>query len=243
MIKAEYARKDFSIIKKQFKESGKGNVRLTQSSLILTQSINPTKTVYSFPVLENDNATGVFPWDIKLNQNDEFTITQLGIYATGTIQTGEVIPARTYNGLVYTTHANYNADGSQAPNLQPLWNGFLKIAVNNIVYVDKFDTIKSNQVQRTQINTQDATQLNGSTLNSISMETDGMNQLAPVIQLSGAKKNEITVILDQAAAPALIPFTNNEGTVLNYKIDYLTVVLRGLLGQNSAAFQTPGVRK
>ena len=123
MIKSEYQRKDFSIIKKQFKENGKGNVRLTQSSLILLQPISTTRTVYSFPVLENDNATGILPQEIRLNQNDEFTITQLGVYAVGTVQTGEVIPARTYNGLVYTTHSNYNTDVTQAAGLQPLWNG------------------------------------------------------------------------------------------------------------------------
>jgi hypothetical protein len=241
-IKSEYARKDFSIIKKQFKEIGKGNVRLTQSSLILLQSISPTKSVYNFPVLENDNATGILPQEIRLNQNDEFTITQLGIYAVGTVQTGTVIPARTYKGLIYTTHANYNTDSGAATLLQPLWNGFLKIAVNNIVYVDKFDTIKSNQVQRVQLNTWNAAETNGSTLNSIAMESDGMNQLAPTIQLSGAKKNEITVILDQAATPGVFNWTNNEGTSLDLKIDYIGVVMRGLLGQNSASFQT-GARK
>ena len=238
MIKSEYQRKDFSIIKKQFKENGKGNVRLTQSSLILLQSISTTRTVYTFPVLENDNATGILPQEIRLNQNDEFTITQLGVYAVGTVQTGSVIPARTYNGLVYTTHANYNADQSQAVGLQPLWNGYLKIAVNNIVYVDKFDTIKSNQTQRTEINTRNVTQLNGATINSISMETDGMNQLAPSIQLSGAKKNELTLILDQAMTPAVIPFTNNEGTRLEFKIDFIGVILRGLLAQNGSVFQS-----
>ena len=243
MIKAEYSRKDFSIIKKQFKEIGKGNVRLTQSSLILLQPISPTKTVYTFPVLENDNATGVRPQEIKLNQNDEFSITQLGVYAVGTLSypSGEEVISK--DGLIYMTHAAYNQNDTDAYKIKPLWNGYLKIAVNNIVYVDKFDTIKSEQTQRTQFQDRNATELNGATVPSISMETDGMNQLAPTIQLSGAKKNEISLILNDAISPVDYVLKNNENVAVTVSIKYVGLIMRGLLGQNAASFQTPGVRK
>lgn len=241
MIKAEYQRKDFSIIKKSFKQLGKGNVRLTQSSLILLQDINPTKSVYTFPVLENDNSTGFRPQEIKLNQNDEFTITQLGIYGVAEVSFNPELPNE--KGLVYITHAPYNSNEVNAGNIKPLWNGYLKIAVNNIVYVDKFDTIKSEQTQRTQFNTADATQNNGSTIASISMETDGMNQLAPSIQLSGSKKNEISLILNQAVNTLSWTITNNVGDAVTYNLKYIGLIMRGLLAQNGAVFQSSSMKK
>ena len=46
------SRINFKTIIAKYAKLGKGNVRLTQSTLYLTKPINPTTTVYNFDVLE-----------------------------------------------------------------------------------------------------------------------------------------------------------------------------------------------
>ena len=76
-------RVDFDLIKGKYSRNGKGNVRLTQSSLFLTQTIDPTKSSYDFEVLENQTQS-LTNDQIRLNLNDEFIITSLGVYLYGT---------------------------------------------------------------------------------------------------------------------------------------------------------------
>ena len=232
MLSTSVARFDFAKIKKSFDKIGKCNVRLTQSSLILLQDINPNKSVYSFPVLETDNATGIQPEEIRLNQNDEFICTNIGVYLAGKVGASDVVQ----KGLYYHTYNVYNFTQT-ANNGQPLYDGFLKIAVNNIVYVDRFDIKKHEKFQRTQWNTRKAVSLNGSTRASINMETDGMFPVAPMVVLSGAKKNEITLNLSQAVGTYSFTSVTNDGVSLDYSVDKIAVIIRGMLGQNSSNFQ------
>jgi ethanolamine utilization protein EutA (predicted chaperonin) len=79
-------RVNFNNIIEKYKSIGKGNVRLTQSTLFLTKDIDSTKTVYNFDVLEQQS--GTVPDDnIQLNINDEFIVTDIGIYLQANIRT------------------------------------------------------------------------------------------------------------------------------------------------------------
>jgi hypothetical protein len=241
MITAQSMRGDYARIKKSFKNVGKGNVRLTQSSLILIQDINPTKSVYTFPVLENDNSTTNYPEQIKLNQNDEFTISQIGVYLIGRIQAPVVDPPGAfYPGLIYLSHSPDNASDT-ANSAQGLYDGYLKISINNIVYMDKYDVRKHEKWQHTEFNTQDITQINSATFASIQMDQDGVSPLAPTIQLSGAKKCELQLIMPNAINPYAFSITGNDSNTNVIVVDRIAIVCRGLLGQNSANFQ--GVKK
>ena len=232
MISSSMARFDFAKIKKSFDKIGKGNVRLTQSSLVLLQDIQFNKSVYTFPVLENDNATGIQPEEIRLNQNDEFIVTEIGVYLAGKIsQDADQVP-----GLFYHTYNVYN-EQSGATNGQSLYDGFLRIAVNNIVYVDRFDLRKCEKYQRTQWAERNATELNGSTRASINMETDGNFPVAPMVVLSGSKKNEVQIYLDKAITSYSFAVVGNDAVSLTYNISKVAIILRGMLGQNSSVYQ------
>ncbi len=71
-------RNNFALIKRKYDAIAKGNVRLTQSELVLFQPFNPTSTLYRFPLLENEG-TPLQP-EQRLNLNDEFVTSQIGIF-------------------------------------------------------------------------------------------------------------------------------------------------------------------
>ena len=239
------ARTDYSKIKKEYIKNGKGNVRLTQSTLTLIQDISSTKTQYSFPVLENDNATGIKPEEIRLNQNDEFIVTSVGVYLLGKA-TADGIP---YGGYVYATHVpTYQLSTSNVA--QPLYDGYLRIGINNINYLDKFDLRKFENVERTQWNNRGATSLNSATLPSTELKSDNMFEISPNITLSGAKKNEISIILPTAINTYLLSLVNNANITSRFLFYSIGLEFRGMLAQNGAVFQgsaprmaRPGIRR
>jgi hypothetical protein len=231
-------RKDFDKIYTKYAKIGKGNVRLTQSALTLIQDISGQKTVYTFPVLENDNATGIKPEEIRLNQNDSFITTSLGVYLMAKKLDGESNPVGgfvrlTYNPLEVAT----GADVAQA-----LYDGFFRASVNNINYVDKWDISKHENVQRTEWNKQIAVGLNGSTRPSIKTGSDGMVTCAPMLTLEGSKKNELSIILPQAINQYTFAIVDQNGATETYKVLSIGLQLRGLLAQNASVFQGTGVK-
>ena len=241
------ARVDYSKIKKEYTKNGKGNVRLTQSTLTLIQNIDFTKTQYTFPVLENDNATGIKPEEIRLNQNDEFIVTSIGMYVLGKRVIGE---ARTpVGGYFYITHAPTYQVGV-ATTIQPLYDGFLRIGINNINYLDKFDLRKFENVQRTQWNNTGAVDNVDATLPSTQFDTDNMFEISPNITLSGAKKNEITAILPSSVNAFTLRYVDNLNEAILIDFNAIALEFRGMLAQNGAVFQgsaprmaRPGIRR
>jgi hypothetical protein len=223
------ARVNYSTILNRYKALGKGNVRLTQSTLILSKPLSAAQTTYSFDVLETQNSTLVGT-ETRLNLNDEFIITSLGIYiqATVTDSTGSVP-----YGTKWFSYVPSQADAT-TNTLNPIYNGNLQIAVNNVVYMDKFDTLKSLFIPRTQ-DASFATP-NASTLGSNNYAKDGMVSIEPMLTLSGAKKNNIIINLASAAAPASLTVTNSAGST-KYTFDRIAVIMRGLNAQNGASFQ------
>ena len=80
---------DFNIIKRAYKARGVENVRLTQSSLLLIQTINPNSTTINFDVLDSQVAN-LLPQEIRLNINDEFIVNEVGVYLYGNIGEGDL---------------------------------------------------------------------------------------------------------------------------------------------------------
>jgi hypothetical protein len=230
------ARFDFEKIKKSLAEIGKGNARLTQSALVLIQDINSTKTVYNFPVLENDNATGIKPQEIRLNQNDSFVSTSLGIYLLAKQFDRETEQVK--GDYIYLTHAPYN-QSEETLDCQPLYDGYLRVSINNINYVDKYDVRKHELVQKTQFNDRGTVNLTGSTYANIDLNTDGIFSIAPMITLEGSKKNQIDIVLPYAMTSGkTFGVLDNNGNQAFYQITSIGLVWRGLLAQNSSQFQT-----
>jgi hypothetical protein len=221
---------NYGTILNRYKALGKGNVRLTQSTLILSKPLSASQTTYSFDVLETQNSTLVGT-ETRLNLNDEFIITSLGIYLQATVTN---VAATTSYGTKWFSYVPSQVNGG-AGVLNPVYNGNLQIAVNNVVYLDKFDTGKSLCVPRTQ----DApfTTPSNSTLGSTNYAKDGMVSIEPMLTLSGAKKNNVIINLASAATPFSLTVNNNTGGAV-YNFDRISVIMRGLNAQNGASFQS-----
>ena len=226
-------RANFDLIYSKYKAMGKGNVRLTQSSLFLTKDIDPTKSTYDFDVLENQTQT-LQPDEIRLNINDEHIIQSLGVYLYGTY-TYVTEAGTTELGKQLFSYVPYELGvlDSEIPiRLKNLYAGTLKIAVNNIVYLEKWDTRRSEKITRTQFS--DLGDVSTSPSNDFSL--DGMVKFEPLIVLSGAKKNDITIRLPQAIQGGSFSWRTDNGTIL-VTINKIAVRTFGLLAQNAAAFQ------
>ena len=227
-------RVNFQTIFNRYKRVGKANVRLTQSSLILSQPINATKTVYNFDVLETQTAN-LTPDQIRLNLNDEFIIATMGIYLQASLKNEEGLDTGVKKLFTY---APMELDQVSMRKVQNLYNGQLSIAVNNIVYLEKWDTAKHENVSRTQYANLVAAPGAQATQPSNNYSKDAMFPVEPLITLSGAKKNNLSLSLSQAIAPTGFTFTDDKGIASTYSIDRIVWVMRGLNAQNGAVFQS-----
>lgn len=230
-------RNNYRVIAEKYAKLGKGAVRLTQSSLFLLQDINPTKSNYLFPVLEQDTATGTPKKDeIRLNQNDEFVATGMGIFlvARRYVKDGDVYTL--LPGLELFTYPQ-TEQTIQAATCAPFYGGALKIAVNNIVYLEKWDTKKHQIAPITQIvNSAEGTGVAGA-VDSNNFSTDAMYPVQPMVTLSGAKKNEITLNLPESGTGYAFNVTTAANETITYRVSEIGLFLRGYLAQNAAKFQ------
>lgn len=219
-------RVNYSVIAQKYRNIGKGNVRLTQSSLFLTKPINSNVTSYNFDVLETQTTT-LQADEIRLNLNDEFIVTQMGLYLVGN-----------YNGapgrLLFTTPPS-ELNTTQGDRLTDFYAGALKIAINNIVYLEKWDTAKHQFIGDTQYQNQ-AVAI-PSAVHSVNFATNGMYAVDPMLTLSGAKKNDITLNLPSAISSSTFNFTDSTGIINVINIDRVGLLLRGFNSQNAATFQ------
>tara|TARA_R110000868_G_scaffold306879_1_gene568333 strand:+ start:5663 stop:6340 length:678 start_codon:yes stop_codon:yes gene_type:complete len=222
-------RVNYKVILDQYKKNGKGNVRLTQSSLYLTKPISATRTTYDFDVLETQSATLVEN-EIRLNLNDEFIITSMGFYLQATATDGMA----TSYGRVLLTNVPVQVNGTLG-TLNNYYQGAFSIAVNNVIYLDKWDTQKHKFIPRTQYgNFATPTQ---AVTDSVDFSRNAMYPVEPLITLSGAKKNDLKLQLPTSITGGTFTLKDDGGLSTSYTIDRVAVVLRGLNAQNGASFQ------
>jgi hypothetical protein len=222
------SRVNFKTIIDKYRALVKANVRLTQSTLFLTKPIVANTSSYNFDVLETQNQT-LQADEIRLNLNDEYIITHIGMYLVA-----KVTNAGGFSGTRLLTYAPTETN-SNVVALQDFFSGTLQISVNNIVYLDKYDTRKHEYVPRTQfdnftLNTQ-------SSQPSVDFSKDGMYAMEPLLTLSGAKKNTITLNLPKAISGQTFNITNNAGDIVQYQIERVGILMRGLNAQNGSVFQ------
>ena len=231
------SRINFAKILSKYKAVGKANVRLTPSTLFLTKPIINTQAAYRFDVLESETST-LQPDEIRLNINDEFIVTHIGAYLVAKTEfkastEGAVfVPAPAIKLFTYAALENFYGNLS----VQNFYAGKLQIAVNNVVYLDKWDTRKHEFVPRTQYDNQLAGTAEAAQA-SINFSKDAMIAIEPMLTLSGAKKNAITLELPTNIDNGEVVYINQDGSTIKHVIDRVGVMLRGLNAQNAASFQ------
>ncbi len=235
-----YIRSSYSSIKKKYKDIGKDTVRLTQSSLILEREIDPATDTYTFPIKDTDDGDSAngkaFIEEIRLDQNDEFIAYQLGYYlvadklASGTYAEEEIL------GRAFLPYAPDELS-SVFSVYEDAFLGTLFIMVNKINRLDRWDLKRHNFIPRTQFQNT-SVGVPQATQPSIDYSKDGMFNMQPMLTLSGAKKNDITVELIHA-----IPLGVNAawapaaGAGIFFHMRRLALVFRGMLAQNASSFQ------
>jgi hypothetical protein len=224
---------NFKTILAKYQNVGKGNVRLTQSTLFLTKPINPTTTVYNFDVLESQTQT-LDGNEIRLNLNDEYIITQIGFYLQAKVYNAE---GGTDTGKrVLLTYAPFQTNYVQAAKVASFYDGAFQIAVNNIVYLDKYDTRKAEVTPITN-NQSLLAGTNSAAMNSIDFSSNGLYGTEPLLTLSGAKKNTLQLTLPSALDTATFDYTDNNSGKYQLVVDRVCVKFLGLNAQNGASFQ------
>lgn len=226
-------RNEYNSFKKKYDEIGKGKVRLTESTLILEQQIDPNKTVYQFPVLESDPIVNAE--EIRLNINDEFVATQCGLFIVASVF-AEGNP-NAISSMWFTTPP-YEIGGLGLVEIQNLYRGFLKMTVNNITYIDKWDTKKHEYRGVTQFQNS-SVGIPSATAPQQRWEEDAMIDLTPTITLSGAKKNLIELVIPTSLIfpVGFVWTTPVAGSALTISIQRIALVYRGWLAQNASSFQ------
>lgn len=222
------ARVNYNVIAQKYRNVGKGNVRLTQSSLFLTKPISSSVTTYNFDVLETQTAT-LQNDEIRLNLNDEFIITQIGMYLVGNINGTP--------GRILLTTPPYELNTSAADKLTDFYNGAFKIAINNIVYMEKWDTYKHQSRGTTQFQSFSALIAVPPTFPENNFAKNGMYGVEPMITLSGAKKNDLTLQIPSAITSGSFAWTDYQGVAQSIEIDRVGLLMRGFNAQNGATFQ------
>jgi hypothetical protein len=97
--------------------------------------------------------------------------------------------------------------------------------------------MKSKYIPQTQFSNFIALTGNPSTQPMIDLAKDGLYNTEPLLTLSGAKKNSLTLTLPTAISPAAFIVTDNGGINYTVSVDRVIARFEGLNAQNGASFQ------
>lgn len=207
------SRKTFSLIKKAYAAKGRNPIT-TASTLRLIQPVSGSKTLYTFPVLQGDTP-GTYAEEILLNRADAFTVSHVGLFIGGITNTGVAATNSNYSLYPYAA-APVDTASSNTGNIL-FNNSYLNIAINNVQYLQNFDTRRfqnAGVVQEGIVLNTSAPAPTAVAMDSINGEA-GFVPMVPTLQFSGSSKIDITIQL-----PASLTVTNN------YQIN---LIFRGFL--------------
>lgn len=191
--------------------------KLTQATLRLEQPLVTTNALYTFPVLVNvqNGSQQQFSTEIRLNQQDSFVPTEVGVFVA--VPTGS--NDTTFKLLTYNSPAIFSAAASAA--LPTLYNGLLKIMINNVQYLNYWDIWRHWYAGETQ---QTAALGAGSPMDQFCGSDDGFYPMEPFILLIGSQNIQINITL-----PAALANVDANSRVI--------LLFRGVLAQNSTVVQ------
>jgi hypothetical protein len=184
--------------------------KLTQATLRLEQPLSATTTQYLFPVLNNiQNQGAPFNTEVRLPQQDSFVPTHLGIYlglpSSSTDASFKLITWA--SPFVFTN----------AATMQTIYNGQLKLMINNVQYIVNWDLWRHWKTTQTQ---QTAAFGAGSPEDQFDGSEDALYPMQPFVLLIGSQNIQLTITLP--AAPSAVDANSR-----------LIVLVRGIQAQNS----------
>lgn len=184
-----------------------GQAVLSQGYLRLEVALSTTKTLYQFPVLQNDNLNGAqFNTEQRLALQDAFYVSSIGLFfAVPGSTTASNFQLCTYPNSTIFSGAN------TASSLYNFYNANLQLSVNNRQIVPSYDLYRHYSVPQTQDGTTTIDQQDGS--------MSAFYPVEPGWVMVGSKNNILTVTL----ANALTAIETNSRAIL---------ILRGHTAQN-----------
>lgn len=185
--------------------------KLTQSALRLEQPLLANTNQYRFPILNTEPSPGgqIFNTELRLRQQDTFVPTHVGLFLAAPASTSDAT-FRLYSYPNQFVFAN-------ALQMRALYNGEMKIMVNNYQYTYSWDLQrhwKSNQTQQT------AAFGAASPEDQDDFSCDGFFPMQPYVLFGGAQNVQITINLP--AAPTAVDANSR-----------YVMIFRGVLAQNS----------
>ena len=202
-------RMSYSLIKKAYAKQ-KRNPVITASTLRLQVPAASAKTTYSFPILQGDEQT-VYNEQILLNRADAFTATSMGLFIGGLTSLGAADTTQTYPLYSYPSYAVNTAFTSPTANVL-FYNSKINIAINNVQYLQNFDTFRSynagfDQQSRTTVGGTLTPALSNITgqYDSVNGKDDGFVAITPTLQFSGTSKIDISIIMPSSLTLASTP--------------------------------------
>jgi hypothetical protein len=187
-----------------------GRFKLTMSDLRFEQAVVAGQTLYTFPILQTDTSLGIFNTELRLKLQDTFVISQIAYFiglptsATDTAWEPDTFP----NPFRY---------GANAVAMKSLYNGNIKLTINNDVVIYNWHLMRHWYSPETQ---QTAAAGAGSPIDQKRLSVDSFTPMEPTISLIGSKDNLLQIFLN--AAPAT--FSANTRMI---------VWVRGVNAQNS----------
>ncbi len=195
-----------------------GDLIATPSYLRVEQLLNNGTSQYKFNILSSPQDT---PVESKLNQNDVFICTHLGMYIIQYVAVGSAVTK--WTGVLQTYPNASELTGPTTPHdLNAFYNGFWSISVGRVKFFDRFPAHLCFKPAVTQQDSAD---------NYSSFEwTDGAASIDPLAILSGAANNEITLNVPIGSAALAI---QDQGTTSVTKVVFHPY---GFLVNNAANF-------
>lgn len=186
--------------------------KLTQNDLQLEQPLVANQSVYTFPVMVNQQSAGntQFNTELRLNIQDTFLPQYVGMFilpVTGSATDTTWRPLTWANPAVLANATQMNA----------VYNGQLIISVNNTNYITQWKTSRFMKVPRTQ---QTAALGAGSPADELDGGDDGFYPMQPYVIISGSSNMGVTIKL--ANPPTAVD-----------DFSRLAIVFRGIMAYNS----------
>ena len=189
-------RDDFEIARQIFESAGFDlqKIRLTESTLRMEQPLAANTNLYSFPVLVNiQNQAQPFPTERRLQQQDSFVVTQVGIFLASTTGVNDV-------AFKCSTYANPFVFAN-ATQMTALYNhADMFVTIDNDQWITNWDVMRHWYSPETQQTTAAGA---NSPIDQLREAIDGYYPCQPCLFLTGAQNIELTIRLNQIAPTAV----------------------------------------